>query len=84
MLSHEGQTFLTRKGRLPTRPDVATNPPGVMDVLRQKKIIVTMTSADEQRKRSRRLTKSSGRAEILRSKRRDGEVRHEESKEGLR
>jgi iron(III) transport system substrate-binding protein len=25
MLSHEGQTFLTRKGRLPSRPDVATN-----------------------------------------------------------
>jgi iron(III) transport system substrate-binding protein len=50
MLSHEGQTFLTRKGRLPSRPDVGTNPPGVMDVLRQKKIIVTMTSADEQRK----------------------------------
>jgi len=50
MLSHEGQTFLTRKGRLPSRLDVATNPPEVMDVLRQKKIIVTMSSAEEQRK----------------------------------
>jgi iron(III) transport system substrate-binding protein len=50
MLSHEGQTFLTRKGRLPSRPDVATNPPGVMEVLRQKKLIVTTSSADEQRK----------------------------------
>jgi iron(III) transport system substrate-binding protein len=50
MLSHEGQTFLTRKGRLPSRLDVATNPPEVMDMLRQKKIIVTMSSADEQRK----------------------------------
>jgi iron(III) transport system substrate-binding protein len=50
MLSHEGQTFLTRKGRLPSRLDVATNPPEVMDILRQKKIIVTMSSADEQRK----------------------------------
>jgi iron(III) transport system substrate-binding protein len=50
MLSHEGQTFLTRKGRLPSRTDVATNPPEVMNVLRQKKIIVTMSSADEQRK----------------------------------
>ena len=37
MLSQEGQQFLTRKGRLPTRPDVDTNPPGVMDMLRQKK-----------------------------------------------
>jgi iron(III) transport system substrate-binding protein len=50
MLSHEGQTFLTRKGRLPSRLDVATNPPEVMDSLRQKKIIVTMSSAEEQRK----------------------------------
>ncbi len=33
MLSHEGQSFLTRKGRLPSRPDVATNPPGVMECL---------------------------------------------------
>jgi iron(III) transport system substrate-binding protein len=50
MLSREGQTFLTKKGRLPSRPDVPTNPPGVMDVLMQKKIIVTMSSPDEQRK----------------------------------
>jgi iron(III) transport system substrate-binding protein len=50
MLSHEGQTFLTRKGRLPSRLNVATNPPEVMDMLRQKKIIVTMSSAEEQRK----------------------------------
>jgi iron(III) transport system substrate-binding protein len=50
MLSQEGQTFLTRKGRLPTRPDVATNPPGVLDVLGQKKIIAPVTSANEQRK----------------------------------
>jgi len=50
MLSHEGQSFLTRKGRLPSRPDVATNPPGVMDVLGQKKIILTMTSTNEQRR----------------------------------
>jgi iron(III) transport system substrate-binding protein len=50
MLSQEGQTFLTKKGRLPSRPDVATNPPGVMDVLRQKKIVATVSSASEQRK----------------------------------
>jgi iron(III) transport system substrate-binding protein len=50
MLSQEGQTFLTKKGRLPSRPDVATNPPGVMDELRQKKIVVTVSSASEQRK----------------------------------
>jgi iron(III) transport system substrate-binding protein len=50
MLSREAQTFLTRKGRLPTRPDVASNPPGVMDVLRAKTIVVTTASSDEQRK----------------------------------
>ena len=53
MLSQEGQTFLTKKGRLPTRPDVATNPPGVMDVLGQKKIIVTISSAEVKRKMQR-------------------------------
>jgi iron(III) transport system substrate-binding protein len=50
MLSQEGQSFLTRKGRLPSRSDVITNPPGVMDVLGARKIIVTTTSAQEQRK----------------------------------
>jgi ABC-type Fe3+ transport system substrate-binding protein len=50
MLSREGQMFLTKKGRLPSRPDVPTNPPGVMDVLRRQKIVLTMSSAEEQRK----------------------------------
>ena len=50
MLSREGQAFLTRKGRLPTRPDVATNPPDVMDILRQRKIVVPVTSAAEHRR----------------------------------
>jgi len=50
MLSQEGQAFLTKKGRLPSRADVATNPPGVMDVLRQKKIVAVVSSVNEQRK----------------------------------
>jgi iron(III) transport system substrate-binding protein len=53
MLSQEGQTFLTKKGRLPSRPDVATNPPGVMDVLNQRQIVVSGSSAEEQRKTQR-------------------------------
>jgi len=53
MLSQEGQTFLTKKGRLPSRPDVATNPPGVMDVLTQRQIVVTGSSVEEQRKMQR-------------------------------
>jgi hypothetical protein len=53
MLSEEGQTFLTRKGRLPARLGVPTNPPGVMDILGQKTIVVSMSSAEEQRRMQR-------------------------------
>jgi iron(III) transport system substrate-binding protein len=50
MLSREGQQFLTGKGRLPTRSDVETNPPGIIEVLRQRKISFTISSAEEQKK----------------------------------
>jgi iron(III) transport system substrate-binding protein len=50
MLSHEGQSFLTRKGRLPSRSDVATNPPGVLELLGSKTIVTTMTSVNERRR----------------------------------
>jgi iron(III) transport system substrate-binding protein len=50
MLSREGQQFLTLKGRLPTRRDVETNPPGMMAVLQQQKIIAPIVTADEQKK----------------------------------
>jgi ABC-type Fe3+ transport system substrate-binding protein len=50
MLSREAQAFLTRRGRLPTRADVATNPAGVIEALRAKAIVVPSPSADEQRK----------------------------------
>ncbi len=50
VLSREAETFLTTKGRLPTRPDVPTNPPGVIEVLHQKKVSSAVFSADEQRK----------------------------------
>jgi iron(III) transport system substrate-binding protein len=50
MLSREAETFLTKKGRLPTRTDVETNPPGVIDRLQQKKVIVTISSAEQQKK----------------------------------
>jgi iron(III) transport system substrate-binding protein len=50
MLSQEGQRFLTQKGRLPTRRDVETNPPGIIDALQQKKIIAPIVLADEQKK----------------------------------
>ena len=50
MLSREAQTFLTKKGRLPTRTDVETNPPGVIERLQQKKVIVTISSAEQQKR----------------------------------
>jgi len=50
MLSREGQQFLTRKGRLPTRSDVETNPPGIIDMVRQKNIIFTISPPEEQKK----------------------------------
>jgi iron(III) transport system substrate-binding protein len=50
VLSQEAETFMTRKGRLPTRPDVPTNPPEVGDMLEQKKIIPVVFNADDQKK----------------------------------
>jgi hypothetical protein len=50
MLSREAEQFLTKKGRLPTRTDVETNPPGVIATLQEKKVIVTISSAEQQKK----------------------------------
>ena len=50
VLSQQAQQFLTKFGRLPTRLDVDTNPPGVMQVLHQKKVLSAVFSADEQKK----------------------------------
>jgi len=50
VLSQEGEKFMTLKGRLPTRPDVPTNPPGVGDILNQRKVIAPSFSGDDQKK----------------------------------
>jgi iron(III) transport system substrate-binding protein len=50
MLSREAEQFLTRRGRMPTRPDVPVNPPHVTDVLKDRKIIATIFAGEEQRK----------------------------------
>jgi ABC-type Fe3+ transport system substrate-binding protein len=50
VLSKQAQQFLTQFGRLPTRLDVDTNPPGVMAVLHQKKVLPAVFSADDQKK----------------------------------
>jgi len=50
VLSQEAETFMTHKGRLPTRPDVATNPPEVGDMLKQMKVMPILFNGDDQRK----------------------------------
>jgi hypothetical protein len=49
-LSREAEQFLTKRGRLPTRTDIETNPRGVIERLQQKKIIVTISSAEQQKR----------------------------------
>jgi iron(III) transport system substrate-binding protein len=49
-LSQEAETFMTRKGRIPTRPDVATNPPELAGQLRQMKIAPIVLDTAGQRK----------------------------------
>ena len=50
-ISREAQTFLAKFGRLPTRPDVATNPPDVLDTIRPRKSVTVLLSTEEDRRR---------------------------------
>ncbi len=50
-ISQEAQTFLAKFGRLPTRPDVATNPPGVLDGLKDRKVVTVLLDTAEDRRR---------------------------------
>ena len=50
VLSQEAESFMTRKGRLPTRPDVATNPPEVGAMLKAAKIMPVVFNDNDQRK----------------------------------
>ena len=56
MLSQECQQFLAKFGRLPTRGDVEENPPGTVAMLRQKKVITTLFTPEEERVWQRRFT----------------------------
>jgi iron(III) transport system substrate-binding protein len=50
MLSPEGQKQLTTAGRIPTRPDVPSNPPGVLEAFKGHKLNVsTMTAEEDER-----------------------------------
>jgi iron(III) transport system substrate-binding protein len=50
MLSQEGQTQLTKFGRIPTRADVETNPPGVLKAFEGKKVVSAVMSSEEEDK----------------------------------
>jgi iron(III) transport system substrate-binding protein len=50
VLSQEAETFMTRKGRIPTRPDVPTNPPEVGEMLKARKIVPVIFSSSDQKK----------------------------------
>lgn len=52
-ISAEAQTFLATFGRLPTRPDVATHPPGILEALAGKKIVTVLLDTEEDRRRIR-------------------------------
>jgi len=50
MLSQECQRFLAKFGRLPTRNDVQSNPPGIVEMLTQKKVITVLMAPEEERR----------------------------------
>jgi iron(III) transport system substrate-binding protein len=50
MLSQESQQFLSTFGRLPTRQDVPSNPPGIIDVLTRKKVVTTLFKPEEEKR----------------------------------
>jgi iron(III) transport system substrate-binding protein len=50
MLSQECQQFLAKFGRIPTRHDVASNPPGIVELMQKKKVLTTLLTPEEERK----------------------------------
>lgn len=54
MISQEAQQFIAKFGRLPTRSDVADNPPGTVAMLRAKKVIPVLLTPEEEKVWQRR------------------------------
>jgi hypothetical protein len=46
----EAELFLTKRGRMPTRPDVPVNPAHVSEMLKERKIVATIFAGEERRK----------------------------------
>jgi iron(III) transport system substrate-binding protein len=50
LISREAQQFEAKFGRLPTRPDVVANPPGVLEMITKKKVVSALLAPDEEKK----------------------------------
>jgi iron(III) transport system substrate-binding protein len=50
LLSQDAQAHLATFGRLPTRSDVASNPPGIVALLHSKTVVATIFKTEEERK----------------------------------
>jgi iron(III) transport system substrate-binding protein len=50
MLSRDCQVFYTKFGRLPTRGDVETNPPGIIKQVEARKVVRTQFSHEEEKR----------------------------------
>lgn len=50
LLSEQSQQFLATFGRLPTRSNIETNPPGIVDALKSRKVVAVLNSAEEDKK----------------------------------
>ena len=50
MLSQECQQFLAKFGRIPTRADVASNPPGIVEAMEKKKVVTELLTPEDERK----------------------------------
>jgi len=50
LLSKECETFLAKFGRIPTRADVESNPPGIVAALSKKKVITVSLSPQDEHK----------------------------------
>jgi iron(III) transport system substrate-binding protein len=53
MLSQECQQFLAKFGRLPTRADVKSNPPGALEQITKRKVVTVLLAPDEERSSQR-------------------------------
>lgn len=62
VLSREAETFMTRKGRIPTRPDVPTNPPELGAMLKRMKIMPIIFNGNDQRKWQKTFNELFGRS----------------------